>query len=100
MKGEIVMKQAENVRSALKKAKTETFEMFNKLTTAQQILESPEEAYAVGKMIELYSDFEELAYDQAKQIDDMEDMLKETNRMIKKIDEQLFELKKEIKKAQ
>lgn len=91
------MKQAEKVREVLKKAKTETFEMFNKLVTAQEVLESPEQAYVVGKMIELYSDFEELAYDQASQIDEMEYTIKETNRMINKLNEQITELRKEIK---
>ena len=91
------MKQAEKIREALKKAKSEMFEVFNKNITAQQILESPEEAYAVGKLLKLYNDFEQLAYDQASQIDEMEELLRNSYELIRKLDEQIVELRKEVK---
>lgn len=102
------MKQnALKVKTKLELMKQETLDIFNKFLTAEDILDQPETAYAVGKAFEMYDEAKELYVDQAEQLDDMAEMLKDSyheieklNRKIDMLHEIIVELRKEVKEAQ
>ena len=93
------MKNAEKIKDALAKSRKKAMGMLNKFCTAEDILAQPESAYAMGELINMYDEVADLATDQAKQIDEMEEMLQNAYNLIKKIDSEIVELRKEVAKA-
>ena len=94
------MKQAEKVREVLTKSKNQVMEMMNKEFSVEDILVDPDAAYMMGNVLKIYDEYADLAFDMANQIDEMEEMLRNSYRVIKDISEQMNELRKEVAKAQ
>lgn len=91
------MKQAEKVRELMTNSKNQVMEIMNKQFSASDILKDPDTAYAIGNVLKIYDEYADLAFDMANQIDEMEELLRNSYRVIKDISEQMNELRKEVK---
>ena len=74
------------VKNVLKESRKELFDMIGKFCTAEEILSNAESAYAAAKCIELFDNLSDVAEEQARQIDDMENMLQDTYDAIGKLE--------------
>lgn len=90
------MKNMDKVSNTYAHVKDELMELIKKFVPTEELLKQPEEAYAVAKMFELFDDCKDMAEDLAKELDETNELCKNTLDLLKKVDNEIIELRDEI----
>lgn len=94
------MKNMDKVSNTYAHVKDELMDLIKKFVPTEQLLKQPEEAYAVAKLFELFDDCKDMAEDLAKELDETNELCRNTFDLLKKVDNEIIELRKEVVKAQ
>ena len=91
------MKNMDKVSNTYAHVKSELMELIKKFIPTEELLKQPESAYAVAKMFELFDDCKSMAEDLAKELDETNEICRNTFDLLKKVDQEIIELRKEVK---
>lgn len=94
-----ITKNLEKVKTFCKEIREDCIDMIKKNLDIEDLLGQPEATMMMGKTLEIYDKAVDLMEDQARQIDEMAEMLEASYRTIQKMNETINDLRKEVNGA-
>ena len=94
-----ITKNYQKVREFCKSVREDCVDMIKKNLDIEDILGEPEAAMMIGKSLEIYDKAIDLMKDQAKQLDEMSEMLELSYVTIQRMEETINDLRKEVNRA-
>lgn len=91
------MKNMDKVSNTYAHVKDELMDLIKKFVTTEELLKQPEGVYAIAKLFELFDDCKSMAEDLAKELDETNEICRNTFELLKKVDNEIVELRKEVK---
>ena len=89
----------EKVKEFCKEVREDCIVMFKKNLDIEDLLEQPEATMIVGKTLKIYDKAVDLAIDQARQIDEMAEILEASYKTIQKMEETINDLREEVNRV-
>ena len=87
----------EKVKAFCKETRDQTMELIKRFTTVEQLLEQPEATYMIGECLKIYDKSVDMMVDQAKQLDEMNEICAESYKQLRMMSDTINELRKEVK---
>ena len=91
------MKNMVKVSNTYAHVKSELMDLIKKFVPTEELLKQPEGVYAIAKLFELFDDCKSMAEDLAKELDETNEICRNTFELLKKVDNEIVELRKEVK---
>lgn len=95
-----ITKNYQKVKEFCKSVREDCIDMIKKNLDIEDILGEPEAAMMMGQCLGMYDKAVDLMIDQARQLDEMAEMLEASYKTIQKMEDTINDLRKEVKKAQ
>lgn len=94
-----ITKNYQKVKEFCKSVREDSIDMIKKNASIEDILGQPEVAMMMGKTLEIYDKAVDLMTDQARQLDEMAEMLEASYKIIQNMEETINDLRKEVNGA-
>lgn len=89
----------EKVKEFCKETREDCIDMIKKNVDIETLLEQPEATMFVGKTLKIYDKAVDLMEDQARQLDEMSELLEASYKTIQRMEETINDLRKEVNGA-